>query len=95
MKKYSFTFFGRQSGAIGIFYKIKDTYNVQSLSEAKSLLYEDYEHIQMVERKCNNTHITKDEFDAAPWTNVRSNLERPRKKDGSYLYTRSDSEITK
>ena len=52
MKKFTFTFTGRQAGAIGIFYKIKDTYKAQNINEALKLLYANYEHI--TDLKCNN-----------------------------------------
>jgi len=92
MKKYRFSFVGRQAGAIGIFYEIYDTYVCHNLSEAKSLLYEDYEHISRLTIKCNTKTIDKEEFDQAEFIPVRSNRERQRDKDkGSYLYTRSDT----
>jgi hypothetical protein len=47
MKKYSFSFHGRQSGAIGIFYKINQNYTAKSLKEACTMLFVDYEHITM------------------------------------------------
>jgi hypothetical protein len=46
MKTFKFSFRGRQSGAIGIFYQITDTYKANSIKEAVSMLYTDYEHIQ-------------------------------------------------
>lgn len=45
MNNYKFSFTGRQAGAIGIFYKITDTYKAKDIHHALSLLYEDYEHI--------------------------------------------------
>lgn len=88
--KITITFHGRQSGAIGIFYKIQDTYNVDSISEARSLLYEDYEHIHVDKV----TGCTKEEFNSAEFIPVRSNRERKRaEKTGAYLYTRNDSMV--
>lgn len=87
--KITITFHGRQSGAIGIFYKIQDTYNVSSISEARSLLYEDYEHIDVQKV----VGCTKEEFNSAEFIPVRSNRERKRKENGSYYYTRDDSMI--
>lgn len=88
--KYSFSFIGRQARAIGIQYRIRDTYKCDSLSEAKSLLYEDYELIKGV--SINDGEITKEEFDKADFIPVRSNTERQRNPtNGSYLYTRTDS----
>lgn len=46
MKKYTFTFTGRQVGAIGIVYKITDTYISNSVDEAISMLFSDYEHFR-------------------------------------------------
>ncbi len=94
MKKYKFHFRGRQSGAIGIFYEISETYKADSLSEAKSLLYEDYEHIGQLSVKCNGKEIDREEFDNAPFIKVRPNRERQRAANGgSYLHTRSDTPI--
>lgn len=88
MEKITIKFKGRQRGAIGIFYEIQETYSVNSVSEARSLLYEDYEHIQVNKV----VGCTKEEFDNADFITVRSNRERKRKNDGSYYYTRSDSQ---
>lgn len=83
MKKYTFSFRGRQAGAIGIFYQIIDTYKADSISEAKSLLYEDYEHIQGLKIISG---ATQQEFDKAEFIKVRSNTERERDaKTGTYL----------
>ena len=43
MKKYSFSFYGRQKGAIGISYQIKQDYMANSLAEACTMLWIDYE----------------------------------------------------
>ena len=51
MQKFTFSFTGRKSGAIGIFYKIRVTYEANDINEAMSLLYADYEHISGL--KCN------------------------------------------
>lgn len=66
MKTYEFSFTGRQSGAIGTFYRIHETYKAKSMSEAKSMLYEDYEHIQQL--------VTDDynEFEKAMFITVSS-----------------------
>jgi hypothetical protein len=91
MKKYTFTFTGRQAGAIGIFYKIQDTYKCSSMSEAKSLLYEDYEHIRLHKIRINGKETQdRTEYNGAEFIPVRSNRERQRKDNGSYLYFRSD-----
>jgi hypothetical protein len=51
MQKFTFSFTGRKSGAIGIVYKIKKAYQANDIEEAISLLYKDYEHISGL--KCN------------------------------------------
>lgn len=92
MKKYRFTFKGRQSGAIGIFYKISDTYKCSNIHEALSYLWEDYEHISGLTIYQNSTKI--DQPEVINWIKVRPHSERQRASDnGTYLYTRSDSEI--
>ena len=39
---FSFSFTGRQTGAIGIFYKIAHSYLANDIHEALSMVYEDY-----------------------------------------------------
>jgi len=56
MKTFKFSFIGRISGAIGIFYKIRDTYKANSLGEALYMLYTDYEHIRQL--YCNNEYVS-------------------------------------
>lgn len=80
-KSYRFSFNGRQAGAIGIFYKIAETYTCQTLSEAKSLLYEDYEVNSIGSMKCGSKEIDRDKFDKAPFISVSSHRERPRGAD--------------
>jgi hypothetical protein len=46
MKKYTVSFNGRQSGAIGVTYQISETYEAANVHEVMSLLYEDYELIR-------------------------------------------------
>ena len=48
MKKYKFSFTGRKSGAIGIFYKITAEYTCKDIHEAFSKIYTNYEHIKML-----------------------------------------------
>jgi hypothetical protein len=43
MKTYKITFTGRQTGAIGITYRITETYEAVSLEAFKQMLYTDYE----------------------------------------------------
>ncbi len=92
MKKYTFKFTGRQSGAIGIFYKISDTYKCSNIHEAFSYLYADYEHIQGLTIYENSKVI--DQPGVIKWVNVRPHTERKRAADkGTYIYTRSDSTV--
>lgn len=95
MKTYRFKFRGRQAGAIGIFYEIFETYRCESLSEAKSLLYEDYEHIGQLTVYENAKQLPLEDFNDAEFIPVRSNKERRRDAKGGYLYTRSDSPVNK
>ncbi len=48
MAKYNISFNGRQTGAIGVFYKITEVYNCKNMDELKSCLYRDYEHISQL-----------------------------------------------
>lgn len=92
MKKYTFKFTGRQAGAIGIFYKISDTYKCSNVHEALSYLYTDYEHIQGLNIYENSKPIDQPEF--IKWVNVRPHTERKREANkGTYIYTRSDSPL--
>lgn len=92
MKKYTFKFTGRQAGAIGIFYKISDTYKCTNVHEALSYLYTDYEHIQNLTIYENSKVI--DHPEVIEWVNVRPHTERERAANGgSYIYTRSDSPV--
>lgn len=90
MKKYRFTFTGRQSGAIGIFYKISDTYKCNNVHEALSYLWTDYEHIKGLTIYENGKKI--EEPDKIEWVKVRPYTERERSpKTGSYKYFREDA----
>lgn len=92
MKKYNFKFTGRQTGAIGINYKISDTYQCEDIHEALSLLWTDYEHVSGLLIKENGKDIEQPKV--IKWVKVRSHSERKRQSDGAtYLYTRSDSPI--
>jgi len=78
---FKFSFTGRQSGAIGITYRISDSYKASNIHEALSYLYEDYDHIQGL--KCANHEIPKN----IEWVKVRSHRERKRGADNAtYLY---------
>lgn len=78
MKNYIFSFRGRQTGAIGIFYQITETYKCESMSEAKSCLYRDYEHILNLRINGSNdlSEYNKAEFIKVPQRNY---AEQPRK----------------
>lgn len=78
MKKYTFSFTGRQNGAIGIFYKITDSYTCESMEEAKSCLYRDYERCHGL--KINGSSDLR-EFEKAKFIEVpkRDHLNNPRK----------------
>lgn len=89
MNKYKFSFIGRQSGAIGIFYPIRETYKAANIDEAMSLLYEDYEHFK--ELKINKNGVQIDEPEKINFVKVRSHRERTIiEKTGSYQYSRDD-----
>lgn len=91
MNKYRVTFFGRQTGAIGIFYDIADTYRAKDIHECLSLLHEDYEHIRsLVIKKSGQIVEIPDKIE---WVSVRSNRERERKAKGGYIKTRSDTSV--
>jgi hypothetical protein len=96
MKKYKVSFHGRQAGAIGIFYNIRDTYKAKDVHELMSLLYEDYEHfggkveIYEIDEYGNKTKVSVP--DKIEWVKVRSHNERERSpKTGSYKYSRDDA----
>jgi len=93
MKKFTFSFIGRQAGAIGITYKISDTYEAKDIHEAMSLLYEDYDMIgHKGGLKCTRHGKEIETPKNINWVKVRSNSERSRNpKTGSYLYSRSNT----
>ena len=93
MKKYNFKFTGHQAGAIGITYPISDTYKAKDIHEAMSLLYTDYDTILGLRITENGKQIEQPE--KINWVTVRPHSERQRTENGSYLYTRSDSPISK
>lgn len=72
LKKYEFSFNGRQTGAIGIFYKISDSYMANSLDEAVAMLYTDYEHIRLFSCYCGNKVIPQSNFDMAAQSNYKT-----------------------
>jgi hypothetical protein len=57
MKKYTFSFVGRQSTAIGIQYAITDTYQANSLGEALYMLRTDYSYIKGLSTKEDGKNI--------------------------------------
>lgn len=78
---FKFSFYGRQAGAIGITYKITDSYKAADIHEALSYLYEDYDLIMGL--SCMGHKIPKD-INFKP---VRSHRERPRQQDGATYIT--------
>ena len=61
MNTYKFSFSGRQSGALGIRYKINEEYQANSIGEALYMLWTDYEHIRGLKIKENGKDIPYDE----------------------------------
>lgn len=57
MKKYYFSFTGRQTGAIGIIYPISENYEANSLGEALFKLWTDYELIRFNKAEENGKSI--------------------------------------
>ncbi len=87
MKKFTFSFNGRQSGAIGITYSIRETYKAEDIHEALSFLYEDYSLILGLKESTGKEIPREINF-----KKVRSYTTRERDpKTGSYKYTRSDT----
>ncbi len=72
-KTYSFSFVGRQNGAIGIRYNISDTYEANSLEEAVAMLGKDYEHGFSVAAKCGSKAFTQEQFEKAVYANLKTN----------------------
>ncbi len=63
--KYRFKFHGRKLGAIGKTTLQRTAYNAVTLSEAKGMLYKEYEHIHFIEGWVTGIgakKITKEEF---------------------------------
>lgn len=101
MNNYKFSFTGRQAGAIGIFYKITDTYKAKDIHHALSLLYEDYEHISgltIYESNRGNRDFYATDLIEAPntinWVKVESHRTRRERspKTGVYKLYRDDAE---
>lgn len=90
MKKYKFSFIGRQSGAIGINYAINDTYNAKDIHEALSLLWTDYDMVRGLSITENGKPVGQPT--EIKWVTVRPYTERERSpKTGTYRYTRNDA----
>jgi hypothetical protein len=66
MKKYTFSFIGRQTGAIGITYKITQEYKCDSLEEACTKLFIDCEHFSRLELNGKNFKIDSKYVDHKP-----------------------------
>lgn len=68
LKKYTFSFVGRQTGAIGITYKITDTYMAESVKDAVNMLFIDYEFLQGLKLNGKDYEIkSKDLIDNYPY----------------------------
>lgn len=82
MIKISFSFTGRQAGAIGIIYPISVKYSVNTVSEAKSKLYEDYDSIRALKIQ----GCTQKEYDEAGFVEVENRFIRrkPHPETGTY-----------
>lgn len=92
MKKYTFSFNGRQSGAIGITYQIRDTYKANSIGEAMYLLYTDYDLISGLQAKEGSHSIETANVKLIPCDTSKCYPHRETDpKTGSYRYTRSDT----
>ncbi len=78
MKKYKFSFNGRQTGAIGITYQITDTYEAESINEAVSKLYADYEHFRELKLNGKPFEIKTSHFIDIP-SYKRNHTTNPRK----------------
>lgn len=90
MNKYKFSFTGRQAGAIGINYQIRDTYKAKDIHEALSLLWTDYDMVRGLTIHENGKLIKQPE--KINWVKVRPYTQRERSpKTGSYKYTRDDA----
>lgn len=76
MKKYTFSFTGRQTGAIGIFYKITDVFEAENLSEAKSMLFANYEHFRGIRVQENGKAI---DFNSEPFSDTKYSVKLDRK----------------
>jgi hypothetical protein len=72
LKTYSFSFYGRQTGAIGIFYNIKDSYEAHSFEEACSMLYVDYDHITFHSASSPRKQYSKEDFNKAVSANFKT-----------------------
>ena len=92
MKKYLISFDGRQSGAIGITYKIRQTYRTNNLGEALYILWTDYEHITIHNVLENGQSIDFKGVDLIPCEISDCYPNRPtHPTTGSYYYTRSET----
>lgn len=78
MKKFKFSFTGRQAGAIGMTYKITDTYSAKDIHEALSYLWTDYSLISQLKCNVSGKNIEIPESNQIKWVKVRSYKERER-----------------
>lgn len=83
MKTFKFSFIGRQARAIGVFYKIEDSYKANNLSEALYKLYTDYEHISQI--KVNGEALTLEEVNKTGFTKCEHSKRKTHPKTGTYI----------
>jgi hypothetical protein len=79
MKKYTFSFIGRQTGAIGIFYKITQEYTCNSIEEACTKLFIDYEHFRSLKLNGKTFKIDSKQVSHKPTVNTYKGLGMLRK----------------
>ncbi len=85
--EFIFTFYGRQIGAIGQFQQIRDWYTTETLSEAKSKLWKDYDVIRMIQINDGYGELgaNMQPYNDAPFVDVSGHFRYKSIKDGSYL----------
>lgn len=86
MQKFVFSFTGRQVRAIGIFYRIRDTYTAANLGQALYKLYTDYEHITDIKIKGKGgRELSREGVELEPCDVSECYPNRPRNEKGAYL----------
>ncbi len=79
MKKYKFSFHGRQTGAIGISYQISQEYEAESIAEAVTMLYKDYELFRNLKLNGKDFIVNMKDLDHAPTLKTYKGLGMKRK----------------